>query len=1088
MEYGGRGFRSSLDEALGAWREGKPGYDYYENDYSENMAVVDYSTFKMKLRKYSQRRTKLRRLMERNHSNSLISDEVMPILHFPEDKLSQRSEGRRRRLSSASSPVDCYMPMNLEDGGLPGVWEKPIQVLHRMEIMREVSGLERDGIADFIADETSRISEAYRSRTQFVARRFLEWRTNMWNGRHEKPRRRSNSIDEENNDAFELEDDLSNDSKIMIEETLTLGRALLDLEAFCVLNILIVRQTLLRYDAFARSFEGTPMMEFYLKSVLRSTSPHDGRSTTPNLYHYELRQIFIHEEVNALCLNFAHHLDRLCRYHKVTEKQNEGSDDDIRSNETNTNWNGMVPLLHSVADRFKKDREELQRLVLSSADDKTVVLSNDTHPVSPTTTVTEFFSGIVAKYFFLGMYMEDQFGWYLDGTLTRGRSLTEEMKSLTEWKRKSDRMWFVMNPNTNIQRVESIVDGNTCGVGQALLEGLECEGIAQCGSKDAIYAANEKKKNADDDDSLTDAGALEANEVAKQQKFNLFMALTAGFLYCMNYYIVEPSSTMYVNALGAHDAAGATLIGMMPIASFMSAIAYSIWTNSVFRQPFLVSCSLMVTGNIIYSSAFNYKSLPMAMIGRFLTGLGGPKMIVRRYMADTTSVSIRTSVNAGFGMVVAAGSALGPGCAILLSNFSFIIPLPGGSELWFNSMTGPGWFMATLWTFFSIALFLGFREQERIGLAEKLEQDKMEKQEEIIQTEQENDASTFSRIEEGTIGNNSTNTHRIRGGIPEDDLAPGTYSNGKGDQRPMNAHWAGERSLPSVTKHEEMIPTPYGVAQPKSRHSKQSVSVEDESTRTILSMKSSMSMMSESYNEKALIRADAKEISKKASKSLWAEIKNVSRHLYFPVQICMGLLFAKVFVIETLVSCTSVLSKNRYGWNIHQVGLLGCANGFFVIPLSIMVGKLSLHYQDRYLMVWLLAVGTVGLCLLVDVTDLIDTSEAPQTYNKYKTWSVGPIRYVIGYFVTYLSIQSFEGIIGSALSKLIPTALAKGTFNSGLLATLVDTFGRSCGDLFISLMGFWNIRQLMNLLFIPGVTILVTCWVVVRRHYDLLAV
>jgi len=202
----------------------------------------------------------------------------------------------------------------------------------------------------------------------------------------------------------------------------------------------------------------------------------------------------------------------------------------------------------------------------------------------------------------------------------------------------------------------------------------------------------------------------------------------------------------------------------------------------------------------------------------------------------------------------------------------------------------------------------------------------------------------------------------------------------------------------------------------------------------------------------------------------------------------MGLLFAKVFVIETLVSCTSVLSKNRYGWNIHQVGLLGCANGFSVIPLSITVGKLSLHYQDRYLMVWLLAVGMAGLCLLVDVTDLIDTSEAPQTYNKYNTWSVGPIRYVMGYFVTYLSIQSFEGIIGSALSKLIPTALAQGTFNSGLLATLVDTFGRSCGDLFISLMGFWNIRQLMNLLFIPGVLILATCWIVVRKYYDLLAV
>jgi len=201
----------------------------------------------------------------------------------------------------------------------------------------------------------------------------------------------------------------------------------------------------------------------------------------------------------------------------------------------------------------------------------------------------------------------------------------------------------------------------------------------------------------------------------------------------------------------------------------------------------------------------------------------------------------------------------------------------------------------------------------------------------------------------------------------------------------------------------------------------------------------------------------------------------------------MALLFAKVFVVEILVSCTSVLSKNRYGWNIQEVGLLGCVNGIFVIPFSILVGRLSMSYQDRFLMVCLLSVGISGLSLLIDYTDLfVDGSS--RMYNKNNLWSVGPTQYVIGYFITYLSIQSFEGIIGSTMSKLIPTALATGTFNSGLLATLVDTFGRSCGDIFISLMGFINIRQLMNLLFVPGLLILITCLLVVRRNYDLLAV
>ena len=121
------------------------------------------------------------------------------------------------------------------------------------------------------------------------------------------------------------------------------------------------------------------------------------------------------------------------------------------------------------------------------------------------------------------------------------------------------------------------------------------------------------------------------------------------------------------------------------------------------------------------------------------------------------------------------------------------------------------------------------------------------------------------------------------------------------------------------------------------------------------------------------------------------------------------------------------------------------------------------------------------MSLLIDYYDLMSNGKTP-------FHTVGPGQYVAGYFITYVSIQSFEGVIGSALSKVIPTALATGTFNSGLLATLVDTFGRSCGDLFISLMGFINIDQLMNLLFIPGVLILFTCLFVVRRYYDLLAV
>lgn len=219
----------------------------------------------------------------------------------------------------------------------------------------------------------------------------------------------------------------------------------------------------------------------------------------------------------------------------------------------------------------------------------------------------------------------------------------------------------------------------------------------------------------------------------------------------------------------------------------------------------------------------------------------------------------------------------------------------------------------------------------------------------------------------------------------------------------------------------------------------------------------------------------------------WRHVANKFFDLItLPVRICLGLLFAKVFTIEALVSATSALTKNRYRWKVQQVGTLGFTNGLLVIPFSILVGRLSLSYQDLFLMKILLCGGLTGLFLLIDISDLVGTPTS--YYNKGSPLAVSPSRYRIGYFFSYLSIQAFEGVIGSTLSKVIPTALASGTVNSGLLATLIDTLGRTCGDLFISAMGFLCLRQLMNLLFIPTFCLMLICLVVIEKNRDILSV
>ena len=499
------------------------------------------------------------------------------------------------------------------------------------------------------------------------------------------------------------------------------------------------------------------------------------------------------------------------------------------------------------------------------------------------------------------------------------------------------------------------------------------------------------------------------------------------------YQIVEPSSTMYVNRLGAHDAMSGTLIGMMPLAAFVSSIPYSMWTNRSFRHPFIMSSIMLIAGNLTYSFADQFGVVWIALLGRFMAGLGAPKCIIRRYMADTTPVSLRTSVNAGFGMVVAAGSAMGPAMAIILNRFEYTCYVKHLGLVTLNGLTLPGYFMACLWFTFFMIVVLTFEEPDREGLKEQKELEAR-------------GAIPFSPSNMGSFG------------IPDDsdDIIRTTEASHNNivmnNNNNNNNHVHRDDELYSVFSGES-----HGDTEPTMMNHNNNDTIHHHATWI------------ESHLPRWMIR-----------------IVHYSDLITLPVRICLCLLFCKVFTIEALVSSTSALTKNRYQWQVTQVGKLGFANGVMVIPFSILVGRLSMTYQDHVLMKWLVGLGCCGMFLLIDLSDLVGTPR--YRYNAGHILAVAPRRYICGYFLSYLSIQAFEGVIGSTLSKVIPTALASGTFNSGLLATLVDTFGRTCGDLFISAAGFLSLRQLMNLLFIPGFAIMLSCLIIIERCRDLLSV
>jgi hypothetical protein len=169
-------------------------------------------------------------------------------------------------------------------------------------------------------------------------------------------------------------------------------------------------------------------------------------------------------------------------------------------------------------------------------------------------------------------------------------------------------------------------------------------------------------------------------------------------------------------------------------------------------------------------------------------------------------------------------------------------------------------------------------------------------------------------------------------------------------------------------------------------------------------------------------------------------------------------------------------------WHTSSCQRFSCHSSVNLLWLSVNSLRRSLHVD--------LVLGNhtlVGMSFLFDPTDLFNPNSS-DTFNESDPMAVGPSRYVAGSLIAFSGIEACESYVASLMSKVVPSALAQGTFNSGLLATLVGTGGRAVGDLFITCMGLISIRHLLNLLIIPGSMLVSFSIVLIRWNYDILAV
>jgi hypothetical protein len=518
------GFREWFDKALRV-----------DDTHDWSVHSIDYNIFKKRLVYFRDRRKRLKVLLRNSPQKTLpekvVASIIGPKSHLPDKNFNYGPLGTGYvpfvdSASSVDDPNTATIVTNSRWNRKKVVYRKVVARVAERSVAQRLSTAERNDVGMFLSREMDKVAIFYMAQWQNLSRTVEEYGPSD-----------------------------------------TLGSEILELLAFCTANIVATRQTLIRYDAFARIHGSQPMLQWYMIKMVKEHNP------------TSFRKVLEHQELKALIdLYMAEHKDtsdfraQLAMFEGILESS-ERAESIASTGHVTTNYNFL---------------QKLQDL------------------------------------FALGL-VEDQLGLQSEYLTSRGQSLTGEIQMIARWREHPQQMEAETEP---------------------------------------------------------------VKKMSWKELFALTLNLLSAFFYCMNYYIVEPSSTNYVNALGASDNYSGLLIGMMPIAALCSAIVYSIWTNRCFRMPLLVSGTCLIVGNVMYASALKSESIVVALSGRFLTGLGGPKCIVRRYMADTVPISSRTSVNAAFGMAVAVGSALGPAAAILVDEFAFSFKLPFLGEQYFNGMTG----------------------------------------------------------------------------------------------------------------------------------------------------------------------------------------------------------------------------------------------------------------------------------------------------------------------------------------------------------------------------------------------------------------
>ncbi|OMJ69406.1 hypothetical protein SteCoe_32874 [Stentor coeruleus] len=196
----------------------------------------------------------------------------------------------------------------------------------------------------------------------------------------------------------------------------------------------------------------------------------------------------------------------------------------------------------------------------------------------------------------------------------------------------------------------------------------------------------------------------------------IFLSVFSSLIHLTNFYILTLAAKDYSVYVGMDESFSGVLSAVNWAAAVSFTFVYSYWSNFQYKLPTLVCSLFVVFGDFIYAFAYNYKSASMLLLGRFLIGVGGARVINRRYIATYIKPRSRTVWNSAYVAGSIIGRGFGPIIGALLYDVDFEFL---GFRM--NGMTFPSIIMGIVWAIYSLMILVFFKEPE----IKKLSKDKV---------------------------------------------------------------------------------------------------------------------------------------------------------------------------------------------------------------------------------------------------------------------------------------------------------------------------------------------------------------------------